>query len=60
MDAHGLPAMLAYLDKSDRVSLKKEVMWALSNIAGCTCSLVEQLALTGAALMRLMRLLMPC
>uniref|UniRef100_A0A7S3QSF1 Importin subunit alpha n=2 Tax=Dunaliella tertiolecta TaxID=3047 RepID=A0A7S3QSF1_DUNTE len=48
VDAGALSAMLACLDKCDRLSLKKDAVWALSNVAAGTCSQVEAMARAGA------------
>jgi hypothetical protein len=41
VDSSGLPAMMTCMEKCDRLSMKKDIMWALSNIAAGTNSQVQ-------------------
>ncbi|KAL6744718.1 armadillo-type protein [Haematococcus lacustris] len=48
VDGGAIPALLACLTDSNRLSLKKEAIWTLSNIAAGTCPQVAALLASGA------------
>jgi len=48
LDAGGLPALLSCMETCERVSLKKEIIWALSNVAAGTSDQVAAMAQAGA------------
>lgn len=47
MDAGGLPSMVSALNFSTRASLRKEVLWALSNLSNGNSGHIEAMADAG-------------